>query len=71
VADPKSRREFLSGAGAVLALPRGAVVELLSADAVLLASLSPEDRELVQNLLDDYAAMPLTKCVAMLQAAGM
>jgi hypothetical protein len=69
----QSRREFLSGAGgAVLgtALPRGAV-EMLLADTALLAELTPKQRRLVLSVLDNYPALPVAKCIAMLSEAGM
>jgi hypothetical protein len=68
----QSRRQFLSSAGAALgtALPRGAV-EIMIADAALLASLTPRELELVQEVTADYPTLSLTTCVEMLQAAGM
>jgi hypothetical protein len=69
---PQSRRKFLIGAGAVLgtALPRGAVASLI-ADAALLASRTSWELELVQEVLDNYPALPVAKCIAMLSEAGM
>jgi hypothetical protein len=71
----QSRREFLiGGTGAVLgtAFPRVEVVEmLLNADVALLANLTPWELELVQEVMDNYPALSLAKCIEMLQAAGM
>jgi hypothetical protein len=68
----QSRRRFLIGAGAVLstAFPRGAVA-MLNADAALLASLTPWELELVQEVMAHYPALTLAKCVEMLSEAGM
>jgi hypothetical protein len=68
----QSRREFLIGAGAVLgtALPRGAV-EIMIADAALLAELSPRELRLVQEVMADYPTLLLGKAVAMLREGGM
>ncbi|WP_334442011.1 hypothetical protein [Bradyrhizobium sp. AZCC 1610] len=65
----QSRRKFLIGAGAVLAFP--GEVALVSADAALLAGLTPWERELVQEVMNNYPALTLAKTIAMLQAAGM
>jgi len=68
----QSRREFLGRAGAVLgtALPRGAV-EVMIADAVLLAELLPGELRLVKRVIAAYPALPLAEAVAMLREAGM
>jgi hypothetical protein len=73
----QSRREFLSGAGAVLAFPRAVAVEILAAeaallvDAALLAELWPDELELVREVLAAYPALSVAKCIEMLRAAGM
>lgn len=68
----QSRRQFLSGAGAALgtALPRGAV-EIMLADAALLARLTPWELELVREVMADYPTLPLAKAISMLSEAGM
>jgi len=67
---PPTRREFLTGAGAVLAVPRGAVATL-SADAMLLAELTPWDRELVLQAMANHPTVSPAKCIEMLRAFGM
>jgi hypothetical protein len=71
----QSRRDFLLGTGAVLALPGIAPFPwertMLSADAVLLASLTSWELELVREVLANYPALPLAKCIEMLKAFGM
>lgn len=64
----------MGGTGAVLgtAFPRVEVVEmLLNTDVALLASLTPWERRLVLSVLDNYPALPVAKCIAMLSEAGM
>jgi hypothetical protein len=70
VANPKSRREFLTGASSTLTLPRGAVA-VLSADAMLLASLSPWERQIVEQAMANHPAVSPAKCIEMLRAFGM
>jgi hypothetical protein len=65
----QSRRGFLIGAGAVLAFP-GAVV-MLSADAAMLASLSPEDRELVEQSMANHPGLSAQRALDVLIAFGM
>jgi hypothetical protein len=68
----QSRREFLIGTGTVLgtALPRGAV-EMLIADAALLAELTPWELELVQQAMANHPAVSVAKTIEMLRAFGM
>lgn len=72
-----SRRDFLSGAGAVLAFPRAVVVEILAAeaallaDAALLAELWPDQLELVREVMAAYPALSVAKTIEMLKAFGM
>ena len=40
-------------------------------DKALLAALTPWERELVQQAMDNHPALPLAKTIAMLKAAGM
>ncbi len=62
----------MAGAGAVLATAvRGPVALLIDADAMLLASLTVSNRELVLSVLEDYPALPVAKCIAMLREGGM
>jgi hypothetical protein len=39
-------------------------------DKALLAELTPRERRLVQEVMDDYPALTLAKTIAMLKAAG-
>ena len=61
----------------MLAFPRAVVVEILTAeaaliaDAALLAGLTPKQRRIVLSVLDNYPALPVAKCIAMLSEAGM
>jgi hypothetical protein len=70
VANPKSRREFLTGTGAALAVPRGAVASLI-ADAALLAELSPWQREIVQQAMNNHPRATLAETISVLRAFGM
>ena len=65
----QSRREFLISAGAVLAFP--GEVAMLTADAALLAELTPWERELVQQAMDNCPGARLAGIIAELKAAGM
>jgi hypothetical protein len=40
-------------------------------DKALLTELTPRERRLVQQVMDDYPALTLAKTIAMLKAAGM
>ena len=64
----QSRREFLIGTGAALAFPGDLV--MLTADAALLAELSPRERRLLQSVLEDYPDLSPEKALAMLREAG-
>ena len=43
---------------------------MLNADAALLAELTPRERRLVQQVMDDHLTLTLAKALAMLKAAG-
>jgi len=70
----QSRREFLIGTVLSTAFPRAVAVEILAAEAALLADtallaeLWPDELELVLEL---QAAISLAEAIEMLQAAGM
>ena len=67
---PPTRREFLTGAGAVLAVPRGAVATLID-DAMLLASLTADEARLVLNVMTNAPGITAERALAGLIAAGM
>ena len=66
----QSRRQFLIGAGAVLAFPRDLAM-LIDADAALLAGLTARGRRLVREVMADYPTLSLAKCIEMLSDGGM
>ncbi len=59
----QSRREFLIGTGTVLALPRNLA---LLADV----ALTPRERRLLQNVLEDYPELSPETALAMLREGG-
>jgi hypothetical protein len=73
----QSRREFLIGTVLSTAFPRAVAVEILAAEAALLADtallaeLWPDELELVLELQAAYPAISLAEAIEMLQAAGM
>jgi hypothetical protein len=67
----QSRRGFLIGAGAVLTTAFRGEVDMLNADAALLAELTPRERSIVQQAMDNCPGATLAKILAELKAAGM
>jgi hypothetical protein len=65
----QSRREFLTGAVLSTAFPGNLVA--LSADAALLATLSPYELELVLQSMVNCPVLSCAKAIDMLRAAGM
>ena len=73
--NPKTRRQFLTGSAALLALPRRLAVlsdaVLIDADAVLLSGLTPRGLRLVREVMAEYPTLSLAKTIHMLEEGGM
>ena len=69
---PQSRREVLIGAGAVLTTAvRGPVALMIDADAMLLAFLTLDELEMVQQSMKNHPGLTAARALQALIAFGM